>query len=545
VDSEFDSEIVAEFRMFAEQTADFVGVADPWGRILYLNPAARKRLGVADTADLTVADVFPAEAFALYHEVVRPQLLRTGAWSGEIPVIVAGSDPISMYVSTTARIGPGGEINESVVYAHELSHVDPGTHGFTLAGAAELLEQSAFRDRVHDALALASRERQHCALVLATLSLGDTIETYDVHVVANVVRAVAGRMTRFVRAIDIVGQLGEQQLGLFLRGVRSHDEASRIARTVAEALVTAPVTIPGGEIALSVAYGVALTAPGDELADLVRRAAATMRHEPSTRGDAAIETRQPITDAPGASPSMDEFRVGMTCGDVRAYAQPIVDLVSGRLVGYRGLARWHHRHLGLLKAAEFVAMIAETPLANQVDLYVARETAAALMLTTRRGEQRCLYTPASRRLIADVRTEQYLSEIADAFYLTVSQLHLQVARPLLDQRTPSLQDALRSLRDVGITLVLTAGEDVSDAELLVEHGFHELHLSRRVTDAAATDSGVRATATELARRAHGLGLRVGATGVNNEQHRAVLLEMGCDLASGDLYGAPKPADIIE
>jgi EAL domain-containing protein (putative c-di-GMP-specific phosphodiesterase class I)/GGDEF domain-containing protein len=547
VDSDFDAEIAAEFQLFADQTADFVGVADPWGRILYLNPAARKRLGVADAVDLTVADVFPAEAFAVYHEVVRPQLLRTGAWSGEIPVIVAGRDPITMYVSTTARIGPGGEINETVVYAHELSHVDPvrGTHALTVGAAAEVLEQSAFHDRVDDALALAAGERENCALVLATLNMDDTIETYDVHVVANVMRAVAGRITRFARAIDIVGQLGEHQLGLFLRGVRSHGEALRIARTVAEALVTAPVTIPGGEIALSVAYGVAVSNPGDDLEHLAQRAAATMRHEPSARDDAAINTSQPITDGSDTSPNMDEFRVAMTCGDIRAYAQPIVDLVSGRLVGYRGLARWHHRHLGLLKAAAFVDMIAETPLVNQVDLYVARETAAALMLTTRHGERPCLYTPVSRRLIGDVRTEQYLSEIADAFYLTMGQLRLQIARPLLDQRILSFHDALRSLRDVGTTLVLTDAEIVSDAQHLAELGFQELHLSRRLTNAAATDSSARDTATELARRAHGLGLRVGATGVNDEEHRAVLLDIGCDLATGDLYGAAKPADTIE
>ena len=78
MDPGFGAEISARLLAFAEQTADFVGVADPWGRILYLNPAARKRLGVADITGLTVADVFPAEAFVQYHEDIRPQLLRTG-----------------------------------------------------------------------------------------------------------------------------------------------------------------------------------------------------------------------------------------------------------------------------------------------------------------------------------------------------------------------------------------------------------------------------------------------------------------------------------
>ena len=147
MDPGFGAEISGRLLAFAERTADFVGVADPWGRILYLNPAARKRLGVADITDLTVADVFPPEAFAQYHEEVRPQLLRTGAWSGEVPVIVAGSDAVPMYMSTTADIGPGGEINTTVVYAHEPSRFDSvaGAPAAGGDGVAETLEPGRVR----------------------------------------------------------------------------------------------------------------------------------------------------------------------------------------------------------------------------------------------------------------------------------------------------------------------------------------------------------------------------------------------------------------
>ena len=217
---------------------------------------------------------------------------------------------------------------------------------------------------------------------------------------------------------------------------------------------------------------------GDDFGALIERAAATMWHEPATRVDIATDTRHQLADRPGAWVSMDEFRVGMTCGEVRPYAQPVVDLASGLLIGYRGTARWQHRHLGMLEAAAFIGMIADTPLANQVDLYVARETAAVLTLTTRTDERPCLYAPLSRRCIEDVRTEQYLSEIADAFFLTPNQLRLQLARSSLDESTPSLENATRSLRDNDFTLVLTGSEQISDAEYAAEHGFVELHLSR-------------------------------------------------------------------
>ena len=132
-------------------------VSDPWGRILYLNPAAKKRLGVADVSGLTLADLFPPEAFAFYYEVVRPELLRMGAWSGEVLVNATGVGAVPMYVSTTVTLGPGGETNGGVVYADELPHIDPGSEtGEDVVDAATgVLARQAFADRVGLALAAA------------------------------------------------------------------------------------------------------------------------------------------------------------------------------------------------------------------------------------------------------------------------------------------------------------------------------------------------------------------------------------------------------
>jgi len=276
---------------------------------------------------------------------------------------------------------------------------------------------------------------------------------------------------------------------------------------------------------------------------MIRRAAATMTHEAET-GPVEVDIRDVAADGSETSVTMDDFRVAISHGDLTPYAQPVVDLASGLTVGYRGLARWHHRTLGSLKAHAFIGMIAETPLANQVDLYIARETAAVLLLTARGAPSR-LYTPVSRRLVADVRTEQYLSEIADAFFLSMHQVHLQLARPLLHHWTPALQDALQSLHDAGVALVLSGAGSASDVEVADDHGFGELHLSRRLTDAAAKDPDERNVVTEIVRLAHDRGLVVAATGVDSPAQRDAMIATGCDLASGDVYGEPVPTDTIE
>ena len=79
----------------------------------------------------------------------------------------------------------------------------------------------------------------------------------------------------------------------------------------------------------------------------------------------------------------------------------------------------------------------------------------------------------------------------------------------------AMQIAQEYHRDFGAPLVLTHGDDISDADRLAEHGFDELHLSRRLTHAAVADPDARDTATDLVRRAHGHGLLVAASGVND------------------------------
>jgi PAS domain S-box-containing protein len=546
LDPDRDTEISEQLRTFAEQTADFVGVTDPWGRILYLNPAARKRLGVSEADELTAADIFPLEAFEFYYEVARPQLVRTGAWSGEVLVNVAGGGAVPMYVSATARIGPGGETNGNVLFAHDVHRVSPAPPpGKTdIDEETGVLQAAAFAAQVQRACAGVSGDGDSCALVVATaFEPGEPAESVDALATETVMRALAGRMARMARTIDVVGRVGEHHLGLILRGVRSPNQAMRLARAVYAALIDAPLTTPGEEITPSISCGVAFARPGDDAADLIHNATAAIWREPATR-ETASASHHSIGAGPDAYVTMDEFRLGLSHGDVRAYARPVAGLATGAVAGYEGILRWHHKRLGRLEASSFIAMIAESPLANQVDLYLARETAGVLTLRTR-DRPLHFYTPISKRLVADAHTEQYLSEIADAFSLALDQMHLQLARRVIDGWSPTLDDALVALRAAGVVLALTGVERASDVADAVERGFGEVRLARRLAVAATHDQDARRTVTEISRRAREHGVPIVAAGVDDARIRDLFVEAGCDFGTGELYGELELSDTID
>ncbi|MDQ1467215.1 MAG: hypothetical protein QOH10_1630, partial [Actinomycetota bacterium] len=120
-----DADVTDRLLAFVEGTSDLVGVVDEQGRVRYLNNAARKRLGVGDTTGLTVADLFPPDAFARYYDEIRPTLLRTGTWHGELAVLTESGDALPMTMTIVGSVGPGGEVNGLVTHGRVIGIVPP------------------------------------------------------------------------------------------------------------------------------------------------------------------------------------------------------------------------------------------------------------------------------------------------------------------------------------------------------------------------------------------------------------------------------------
>ncbi len=77
---------LARFASMAEASGDFFGFADLDERIVYVNPAGRRMLGLAADAPLDrlrIGDVHPDAAYTQLREALIPQALKDGSCAGE------------------------------------------------------------------------------------------------------------------------------------------------------------------------------------------------------------------------------------------------------------------------------------------------------------------------------------------------------------------------------------------------------------------------------------------------------------------------------
>jgi PAS domain S-box-containing protein len=80
----------ARLAMVMEATNDLVAFADHHGRLLHLNPAGRKLLGLTenqDVSDLTLAGLLPARAATRFVDVALPAARLQGVWEGETTLL--------------------------------------------------------------------------------------------------------------------------------------------------------------------------------------------------------------------------------------------------------------------------------------------------------------------------------------------------------------------------------------------------------------------------------------------------------------------------
>ena len=74
------------FEALIENSSDFIGIADPHGTPIYLNPAGRRLVGLANdfpVGTVTIQDCYPPDERAFVSDVILKSVVEHGHWSGE------------------------------------------------------------------------------------------------------------------------------------------------------------------------------------------------------------------------------------------------------------------------------------------------------------------------------------------------------------------------------------------------------------------------------------------------------------------------------
>jgi PAS domain S-box-containing protein len=161
-----------------DATSDLVGTADLKGRVLYLNRAGRKMLGIGrdeEVSRLRVKDLQPEWAYRLVIEQGGAEARRYGVWSGETAFLTRSSQQIPTSQVIVAHRDPQGKVDFYSTIARDIT---------ASRRAAEALQESEQKLRLLTArlLSIQEQERRRVARELHD-ELGQALTVLKMHLV--------------------------------------------------------------------------------------------------------------------------------------------------------------------------------------------------------------------------------------------------------------------------------------------------------------------------------------------------------------------------
>ena len=361
----------------------------------------------------------------------------------------------------------------------------------------------------------------------------------------QVIQVVSERLRSALRDDDDLARFGGDEFIVVLAG-EALDVAERLRKAVRP-----PVVIDDHELFVTASIGYSSNhEPGMTPNDLLRDADAAM-YRAKARGRDCVEAFEVGGHETGvqALRTAGELRRGIERGEIVPYFQPIIDLESGRALGYEVLARWLHPERGMLPPSEFLPLAEETGLMIDFGARILRDSLAQLAQWRLAG-----YAFADCSLSVNVGTRQLIDP---GFFDTVSEalaetgvdadsLWLEITETALLADVKAATVALRELRSLGLHLsVDDFGTGYSSLTYLKRFPVEAIKIDKSFVAGLGIESEDSTIVEAVVRLGQSLGLHVVAEGIESPLQLARLRELGCDRGQGYLFGRPRPADLIE
>ncbi len=239
------------------------------------------------------------------------------------------------------------------------------------------------------------------------------------------------------------------------------------------------------------------------------------------------------------------LRRGIAEGRVTAHFQPLVDLVSGCLVGVEALARWDHPSRGPVPPSVFIPLAEDTGLIEPLGWLILEE-ACSQASRIAAGCEEAQWTVNVNLSPRQFRSEFLLEQVDSILARTgldPSRLKLEITESVLVADEGRTIAKMKSLKDRGIKLALDDfGTGYSSLSYLHAFPIDTLKIDRSFIARIEEDEGARAIVQAILAMAFSLQIDVTAEGVETEGQALILKLMGCGVGQGYYYSRPLSAE---
>ena len=366
----------------------------------------------------------------------------------------------------------------------------------------------------------------------------------------ELLRQVAKRLEGAVREGDLLARFGGDEFVVVLDGRGGPVDAATAAERL-RAAVHPAVTVDGHEFFVTVSIGWSTNHDAGMSPDEMLRDADAAMYRAKSRGRDCVEAFQVGSHQSGmqALRTVGELRRGVERNEIVPYFQPIVELQSGRIVGFEVVARWLHPDRGLLPPSEFLPFAEESGLLVSLGASMMRNSLSQMARWRATGHafaNGSVAVNVGSRQLVDNSFLPTVVEILDETGVDPDSVWFEITESALLADARAATSTLREIRGLGIHLsVDDFGTGYSSLTYLKRFPVEAIKIDRSFVSGLGIEDEDSTIVEAVIQLGRALGLTVVAEGVESPLQLQRLRDLNCDRGQGYLFGRPRPANLIE
>ncbi|MGD8572924.1 MAG: EAL domain-containing protein, partial [Gammaproteobacteria bacterium] len=413
----------------------------------------------------------------------------------------------------------------------------------------DLPNRSLFRERLAQALQLASRRQELAAVIFLDLDhFKDINDTLGHDAGDELLVSVAERLKKCVRAEDTVARLGGDEFTIILGRIKHKEEAATVAQKIID-VMSQPIPLENNDVIVTTSLGIATYPTCGTNPEALIKNADTALYSAKAQGRSNYQFYEAQMNIAVSERMMmiNDLRHAVQRQEFILYYQPKLSAAHHTVIGMEALLRWNHPQSGIIMPAQFIPLLEETGLIIPIGKWVLHTACEKNQAWIQAGLPP---VPISVNISARQFNQRHLvSTVADVLEetgLAPHYLELEITESALLENANSACDTLQELHNLGVQLAIDDfGIGYSSLHYLKQFPINTLKMDRTFIKGIVADADAAAIVDAIIGLGHSLRLKVVAEGVETENQLSYLQSYGCDEVQGFYFSCPIPSDDCE
>ncbi len=412
----------------------------------------------------------------------------------------------------------------------------------TLTG---LPNRFAFNEKVEAVLAdPAFAEGAHAVLAVDMTRFSRVNECMGAIAGDELLITFARRLVSALRPSDMLARISGDEFGVLLRLDRGPADALRAAERI-KAVLTLPFRLSELEIRVDCAIGCAILNRSVATADeVLRNAQFALKRAKKTGATQVYEPTQ--AQAVRRRFSIEtELRCAIEAGDLSMAYQPLIQLASGKVVGFEALARWQHEG-NPIAPGEFIPVAEESGLIVQLGRWALDTAVQALADWDRKTGTRLPISVNVNLSPVQISRDDVAAAVSGALSasgIDGARLTLELTEGAIIQDPERVAKSLKALQRFDVKIAMDDfGTGFTSLASLQTLPIDILKIDQRFVSGMLADGDSTAIVRAILSLARALGMETTAEGIDSSDLSEMLTELGCTYGQGFFYSEAMPAD---